>query len=511
MGPEIGRVFAFADVEFDFGAREVRRSGAPVAVEPQVFDLISLLITRHGQVVTKDEIIEQVWDGRFVSDSAVSSRINASRKALGDDGKAQRFIKTVHGRGFRFVAEDGAAVIEGAPEAPDKPSIAILPFRNLSGDPEQEFFADGITEDIINALSKISRMRVIARNSAFAYKGQARDLRHVAQELGVRYILEGSVRSGGNRLRITAQLIDADDGMHLWADRYDRKIDDIFDIQDEITKEIITNLRINLTDGETVVALNSRPTDIEAWQLTGQGFDLQDLFHEETNLRAREMGERACRIDPDYGPAWALIGLTYWYESRIGSLASWENNLDKAEDCFKRARSTDPDNPYVLELGSEVLSSRGDHEKAIELLRDGLRTNPGSAELRALLGNAYHWAGKHKDSVRFFDEAKQLNPLHAIWYYPTSARAVDACGDEEEALRIVRAGLARQEDNFPCLLHLASLLGRRGEGEEAQKALQKALRLSPNFALRRVEHWLVTCDKSYVALYSEGLRAAGLR
>ena len=192
----------------------------------------------------------------------------------------------------------------------EKPSIAVLPFDNMSGDPEQEFFSDGLAEDIITALSKIERMRVIARHSTFAYKGQALDLRRIAGELGVRYVLEGSVRRGGDRLRITAQLIDADDGSHLWAERYDRPVDDLFDIQDEITKEIVTSLRVKLTDGEEARVWARGTNNIDAWQFSVRAMELFREFTPSGYLEARELAERAVELDPDYAHAWAALGFT---------------------------------------------------------------------------------------------------------------------------------------------------------------------------------------------------------
>ncbi len=200
----------------------------------------------------------------------------------------------------------------------DKPSIAVLCFDNMSSDSDHEFFADGMAEDIITVLSKISRMRVIARNSTFAYKGQAIDLRKVASELGVRYVLEGSIRSGGNRLRITAQLIDATNGSHVWAERFDRTIDDIFDIQDQITKEIVTALRVNLTDGEEAAVLARGTNNIEAWQLCVRATELFMRFNSSDYLDARALAEKAIARDSNFAYAWATLGFTYWWDGRLG-------------------------------------------------------------------------------------------------------------------------------------------------------------------------------------------------
>jgi TolB-like protein len=221
------------------------------------------------RVVTKDDLLQGVWDGRIVSESALTTRINAVRRALGDDGTAQRLVRTFTRKGVRFVGEvtetsDPAAAVNGSPSrtptAADKPSIAVLPFANISGNPEQEYFADGMVEEIITALSRIRRLFAIARNSSFTYKGQAVDVKQVGRELGVRYVLEGSVRKGGTRVRITAQLIDAITGTHLWADRFDGALEDIFDLQDKVASSVAGVIEPALQAAETA-HLAGRPTN----------------------------------------------------------------------------------------------------------------------------------------------------------------------------------------------------------------------------------------------------------
>src|SRR5215212_7459983 len=250
MPPAPFMTLSFADYEIDVERRELRRATMAVHVEPQVFDLLVYLVENRDRVVSKDDLIASVWGGRIVSESTLTSRINAARKAVGDSGGEQKLIRTIPRKGLRFVGEVRTEEHVPAPSAeqpqspvlplPDRPAIAVLPFVNMSGEPEQEYFADGISEDIITALSKLRWFFVIARNSSFTYKGKAVDVKRVSQELGVRYVLEGSVRKSGQRIRITAQLIDAATGNHLWAERYDRDIADIFAVQDEITERVVS-------------------------------------------------------------------------------------------------------------------------------------------------------------------------------------------------------------------------------------------------------------------------------
>jgi TolB-like protein len=260
--------FVFGDQALDVDRRELRRGTGAVAVEPQVFDLLVYLLENRDRVVSKDDLIASVWGGRIVSDSTLTSRINAARKAVGDSGGEQRLIRTIPRKGLRFVGEVRTEEHGPAPPAeqpqspllplPDRPAIAVLPFTNMSGEPEQEYFSDGISEDIITALSKLRWFFVIARNSSFIYKGKSVHLKQIAADLGVRYVLEGSVRKGGDRVRITAQLNDVATGSHLWAERYDRDLADVFAVQDEITEAIVAAIEPQLYAAENS-ARNARP------------------------------------------------------------------------------------------------------------------------------------------------------------------------------------------------------------------------------------------------------------
>ncbi|HZC98480.1 MAG TPA: winged helix-turn-helix domain-containing protein, partial [Bradyrhizobium sp.] len=275
--------FSFDHHTLDTDRRELRRDGALVSTQPQVFDLLIHLLRNRDHVVSRDDLISLVWGGRIVSDSTLDSRINAARNAIGDNGKEQRFIRTIPRKGLRFVgAVDGrsdsrqpaAAPREDASERPrpplslpDRPAIAVLPFDNMSGDRQQEYFSDGISEDIITALSKLRWFFVIARNSSFTYKGKAVHLKQVAAELGVRYVVEGSVRKSGDRVRITAQLNDTATGSHVWAERYDRDLVDVFAVQDEITDAIVTAIEPQIYAAEDFRSRRKPPNSVDAWDL----------------------------------------------------------------------------------------------------------------------------------------------------------------------------------------------------------------------------------------------------
>src|SRR4051812_20288146 len=259
----------FGDQMLDTERRELCRGADHVPMEPQVFDLLVYLVQHRERVVSKDDLISAIWDGRIVSESTLTSRINAARKAIGDSGRDQKFIRTISRRGFRFVGalrsqQPGAPAVHPIASLPhdrseeshagllplDRPAVAVLPFTNMSGEPEQEYFSEGISDDIITALSKLRWFYVIARNSSFVYKGKAVHLKQIAEELGVDYVVEGSVRKDGDHIRITAQLNDVTTGSHLWAERYDRNLADVFAVQDEITQAVVAAIQPQLYAAE---------------------------------------------------------------------------------------------------------------------------------------------------------------------------------------------------------------------------------------------------------------------
>ena len=307
--------FLFEDHVLDTDRRELRRGAQEIPVGPQVFDLLVYLVQNRERVVTKDDLLDAVWSGRFVSESNLTTRINAARKAIGDSGEEQRLIRTVPRKGFRFVGVVSIAAETATKEVPartattriplplpDKPSIAVLPFQNLSGDPEQEYFTDGMVEDIITGLSRIGWLFVIARNSSFTYKGKTVDVKQVGHELGVRYVLEGSVRKGGSRVRITGQLIDATTGGHIWADRFDGTLEDVFELQDRVTASVVGAIEPQLQRAE-IQRAGRKPTEsLDAYDYFLRGTARLHLYTKDSLLEARELYQRATELDPNYVP-----------------------------------------------------------------------------------------------------------------------------------------------------------------------------------------------------------------
>ncbi|HJW39682.1 MAG TPA: winged helix-turn-helix domain-containing protein [Rhizomicrobium sp.] len=353
----------FEDIEIDIGRREITRAAAPVHVEPQVFDLLVYLVENRDRVVSKDDIFEAVWAGRIVSESTLTSRINAVRRAVGDDGEQQRLVRTVARKGFRFAGEvrDAGAEAARQPSAAaefDRPAIAVLPFHNMSDDPQQEYFSDGISEDIITALSKLRSFFVVARNSSFVFKGKSSHLSEIARALGVRYVVEGSVRKDGGRVRITAQLNDATTGNHLWAERFDRDLAGMFAVQDEITEAIMAAIEPQVVAAENIRLKRKAPDSMDAWDLLMRALPHYWRTTRQDNTVAQALLEKAVAINPGYGRALGVLAQTHtfavhmgWSESEVATAA--------AETAARAAILADSEDPWAHQaLGSVHLFFR---------------------------------------------------------------------------------------------------------------------------------------------------------
>ena len=355
--------FVFADHTLDIERRELRRGSESIAVEPQVLDLLIYVVQNRDRVVSKDDLIASVWGGRIVSDATLTSRVYAARKAVGDDGQGQKLIRTIARKGLRFVGDvhtqvngapnsagrrgaDGGRPQALAPASPhsERPAIAVLPFDNMCGDPAQEYFSDGISEDLITALSKLRRFFVIARNSSFIYKGKAVHLKQVAEELGVDYVVEGSVRKLGERVRITAQLNDVLTGSHIWAERYDRDLADVFAVQDEITEAIVAAIEPEIYAAENFRTLRKPPERLDAWDLLMRALSHYWRLTRQDNADAQALLERAIAIDPNYGQALGLLATSHMFSVHMG----WADTAvvapiaERAALAAIRADSEDP-------------------------------------------------------------------------------------------------------------------------------------------------------------------------
>lgn len=381
-------IYQFENYSVDTERRELRRGTDLVTVEPQVFDVLEYLVRNRERIVSKDDLIAGVWEGRIVSDSTLSSRITLVRHALDDSGEQQRLIRTVSRKGFRFIgavraAKEGSEKVDSKTTAlplPEKPSIAVLPFSNMSGDPEQEYFADGITEDLITALSQFHWLFVIARSSSFTYKGLAADVKQVGRELGVRYVLEGSVRKAANRIRITGQLIEASTGAHLWANRFDGALEDIFDLQDQVSTSVVGAIAPKLEQAE-IERTKSKPTEnLDAYDYYLRGLAGVHKWTEQANDEALRCFYRAIELDPNFAAAHGMAARCYSQRKFSGWTIDQARERAEAGRLGRRAAELGRDNAVALCTGGLGLAYvAGDIEYGAALIDRALELNPNLA------------------------------------------------------------------------------------------------------------------------------------
>ncbi len=410
--------------------------------------------------------------------------------------------------------ESDEAVIGIDLSLPDNPSIAVLPFANMSADPEQEFFSDGISEDIITALSKINSLLVVARNSTFTYKGQAVDVKQVSREQGVRYVLEGSVRKAGNRVRVTAQLVDATTGHHLWAERYDRDLEDIFAVQDEITREVVVALEVRLSAGEQARFWSSGTRNLEAWECVRQGMNVLDLCTQEGLRGARRLCKRALDLDPNYAMAWVVLGTTYFDEADVVTGYSTKEDreamLDSAVECVQKALELDPSCAEAYALLGLCLLSKREYDEAIAMSEKAIALAPNHAVSLAHAAAALNKLGQAERSFELIKRAMRLCPIYPGWFLYVLATACRLLGRNESAVSAFEEGIKRDADWLSVHVGLASTLGELGREEDAKMSISEILRLSPDFSIKKYMEGLSYRDPEELARFENGLRKAGL-
>ncbi len=512
-------IFSFGDCEIDIERREFKRAGATVHVEPQVFDLLVHLVQNRHRVVTKDDLIAVVWGGRIVSESTLTSRINAARKAVGDSGEQQSLIRTVPRKGFRFIGELRNEPTPAAPRVQpahatlpltDRPAIAVLPLVNMSGDPEQEYFSDGISEDIITALSKLRWFFVIARNSSFVFKGKAVPMKQIAEDLGVRYVIEGSVRKAGDRVRITAQLNDVATGSHLWAERYDRGLADVFAVQDEITEAIVAAIEPQLYAAENFRAQRKAPDSLDAWDLVMRALSHYWRVTRQDNVVAQALLEKAISIDPNYGQALGVLATSYMFCAHMG----WADRtaVDNAERAALAAIRADNEDPWAHQAlgGAHMLARRFDDSLA-EFER-ALQLNPNFAMAQAYYGLALCYCGRWQEGDAAARRAISLSPRDPFLgvYYGIAAYARYIGRDYEEAIKLAREGIRQRGDFVGAYRVLAAAAGMAGNKELAQSALAELHRAQPNLSLAWIAANMPIRHEAEREHYLEGFRKAGL-
>lgn len=506
-------IYEFGDYCLDIGRQELRCAKARVEIEPQVLDLLHYLIRNRERVVSKDDLIADIWQGRIVSDSTLTSRITAARRAIGDSGEQQRLIRTIARKGIRFVGEirdtHDAPIQERIVEKhdvasalPDKPSIAVLSFENMSSEAEQQYFADGIAEDIITALSRFPSLFVIARNSTFTYKGRAINVQQVGRELGVRYVLEGSLRKSANRVRITAQLVEAETGKHVWADRYDRELADIFAVQDEITQATTSTIAPAVALAEQQRAIRKTPANLDAWGAYQRGLWHLGKATFDDNVSATKFFQQAVDLDPMF--AGGYIGLS-------AVLSRSKGTQQREEELARQAVALDAGNAEAHSRLSLALLARGDHRGAQSEAEHALVLCPNLAAAHGALGVVLAYAGVPKTALSGLETCIRLDPRTPFLVNRLNqvALAHYFCRDYQAAIRAAEGAIGAFPD-FPSPYRwLAAALGQLDRIEDAGRALVRAIEISPaeiDFQVRNRPPWFRPQDHAHMV---EGLKKAG--
>jgi len=393
---------------------------------------------------------------------------------------------------------------------PDKPSIAVLPFVNMSKESEQEFFSDGITENIITGLSKIPRLFVIARNSTSIYKGKGVRVQQVAEELGVRYVLEGSVQWSGSRVRITAQLIDTMTGDHLWAERYDRDLKDIFTVQDEITMKILQSMRVKLTEGDQDIR-GKPPRNFEAFLKILQTQEYIQRFNIESNIMGKRLAEEAIALDPEFARAYYCLASTHMMDVYFGLSKSPKESLDKAIELTQKAISLDPkDSRYYAQLGHLYVMKR-DYDKAIAEGERAVALDPGGADAQAWLGMTLNNADRPKEAIPLFERAIRLNPNGPTWYFLNFGHSYRMIGQYQEAITQYKRALRVAPKNILAHLGLAATYSLSERDEEARAEATEVLRLNPKFSVESYVKIVPYKNQAQIDRYIDALHKAGLK
>jgi TolB-like protein len=512
---------------FVFGAfrllpaqRILLQDGKPVNLGSRALDILVALVESAGDTIHKDKLIARVWPDTFVNEANLRFQVAKMRKVLGDGRGGNRFVANIPGRGYTFVApvtrepahadnalRDGAAL-------PDKPSLAVLPFQNISGDLEQEYFVDGMVEEITTAIARLPWLFVIARNSAFTFKGKAVDVKQVAQELGVRYVLEGSLRKVGNRVRITGQLIDTTTGAHIWADRFDSALDDIFELQDQVASNVAGAIQPKLRQSEIERASRKPTANLTAYDLYLRALAQSYRFTEEGLAEAVVLARQALAIDPSYAPAAALVG---W--CRTGQRVQGWGALaadDVAEACRLARQALDAerdDADTIWRAAYPLFFFAGEVAMAAAALDRVLALNPNAAHAWMARGHIHASRNEPEAAIEAVERARRLSPFDpmAFFYAGNIALAHLAARRFEEAIEWADRALHEQPRLVPAMRSKAAALAHLGRLEEARAELGRVLAIDPKLTIAGYHSYSHLYQVPEVLeLMVSGLRLAGL-
>ncbi len=541
---------AFGDYVLDGARRELRRGSEQIALEPQVFDVLLYLVQNRERLVTKDDLIAAVWNGRIVSESTLTSRIAAARKTIGDSGEQQALIKTYARKGFRFVGEvrtsregDGGAgppaQTQTVPAAPllgadpdtaadqarrpassgaalkwgGRPAVAVLPFNNLSGDPEQEYFSDGITEDIITALSKYRSLAVIARNSSFAFKGAGGDVRQVGLTFGSEYLVEGSVRKIGQRIRITTQLVETESGRQLWAERYDRDLQDLFALQDEITTTIAARIEPEVSAAERLRVERKAVPALHAWDMFRLG---TKHFYKSTaadNLEAQRLFRRAIELDPNLADAYGYLSYAIVLSMMYFEAEPNEARLTEAIAIGRKGVELDDQDGLIRFMYGRALLAGKAYGDALAELETAVELNPCLAVSYCGLGDSLAYEGRISEAIPYFQRAIELSPYDPLrWaFYSYGALAHIFAREFELACEWAQRATRVPNAHYWAFAHRVAALGHLEYSEDLRVAIGELLQRKPDFTCSFARKRLFYVkNPDQLELYLDGLGKAGI-
>lgn len=516
---DAGRTYRFAGHVLDPGRGSLTGAAGEIALRPKSFDLLVYLVRNAGRVVPKGELMDAVWPHVTVTEDSLTQCVSGIRRALGDEGPL--LLRTVARRGYVFSGDtlDPAEATErqapGRPTLhrvtlPDRQSIVVLPFLSMSSDPEQGFFADGMTEDLITALSRIRELFVIARATSFAFKGRTARIEDVVREVGVRFVLEGSVRVSGSRVRVTAQLADGILGHHLWAERYDGELNDIFGLQDEITRQIVLALQVKLTYGDFARLWEGQTTSLRAWEKMVAARDLFLRFNRADNREAGRLLREALAIDPRYTGAMIQHAMVHWWEARSDITADKDQCLRLAEQQARNAIAIDPEIGSAYMVLGGIAFMRDQHEEAVRLCRKAVELAPSDSWASAFLGLICIYAGEYEQALAALKSAMRLSPHYPTWYTYQLALASLWKGDLASSQTEAEAYLAQEPDDPFAYMMLATVHSFRDQPDEAARLVGQLREKFPEFGLSVVALSQRYKDRERLERVLGVLRRAGL-
>ena len=552
--------FLIEDWRVDPACGYITRDGKDVHLEPRVMDVLIYLVERAGKVVSREDLEASVWAGRVVSYDALTGAMQKLRKALQDDPRHPRIIETLSKKGYRLIAtvapadevsrddSSAAAAVRGdrghtamaraaalalvalalttvvaffvlrswppaeepSKNAPATVSIAVLPFDNLGGLPEQEYIADGMTDDLITELAKDPGLLVIARDSAFLYKGQSRDVRKVAENLNVRYILSGSVRRVGDRLRLNVQLTDTATDSHLWAEHYDGRLSDVFALQDEVVGRIVSALASRIGPGAQVGRKRQKTVIPQAYDyfLLGRNSFFRYASKDE-NRKARELYAKAIDLDPGFATAYAMLAWTYAFEAMNGWSASREESLNAAYRYASRALELDKGLPVAYFVTGLVHREKSEYRQALEEAEKAIALDPNYANAHVLLATLLYYTGQPRAGLEKIKRAMQLNPHHPYNYPFHLGQAYFILGQYQEAIDAFMKGLASNPSSERLRVWLAAAYARAGREDDARWEAEQVLAQNPEFSLERIKQAFPFKDPADLEHFLGALRIAG--